>query len=417
LSSVTSHPVERPLRWSLNLALLLVLGAVVALLASGGYVLDLGFWRITSHRLGPLLRLLLPLLLLRLWLAVGWRNLLLLLASSALGLGLAELAVRALAPPLAEPNMVQIHRPSAEFDWELVPGSGGVGVLGETIRINAAGFRDVDRPLAKPPGTFRIAVIGDSFTFGMGVELSETFHQALAARLAAEYPQVEVLGFGVAGYQLWQHLELLRRRVLDYDPDVVVLALFLDDIEKTRAPHGDPAWQPHNPFAELLPAVQSPSRLWTLLGNLYRLLEVRYRYRRGVDYLQGIEERKRSVDGFYRQVQAGTLPAPVYRDYARTLGEFVAAVRGHGARCLLAYIPDASQLHEPERQHINAFIGQLAAEFRVNLVDFTPLFEAVDDPRNLYLFPLDAHTSTAGHALMARALARALETAGLLPTP
>ena len=399
----------------LDLALLLVVAAIAALLLTGGYAVELGELRLSSHRLGPLLWWLLPLTLLRLWLALGWRDFLLLLVSSLVALGLAEAAVRWLDPPLAKPNMVQIHRPSAEFDWELIPGSGGVGVLGETIRINTAGFRDQEHRLDKPTDTYRIAVIGDSFTFGMGVDLAETYHRVLARQLEEAHPAVEVLGFGVAGYQLWQHLALLRRRVLDYSPDVVVLALFLDDIEKPRPPYHDPDWQPHNPFASLLPALEHPSRLWTLLGNLHRLLEVRYRYRRGADYLRGIEARKHAVDDFYRQVQTGTLPPVAYRDFARGLGEFAALARGAGTRPLLAYIPDASQLHEPTRQHINRLIAGVAADLAVGFVDFTPVFEAVADPGKLYLFPLDAHTSAAGHRLMAEALARALETGGLLP--
>jgi hypothetical protein len=37
------------------------------------------------------------------------------------------------------------------------------------IATNAEGFRDVERPLIKPPGTTRVAVLGDSFVFGSGV--------------------------------------------------------------------------------------------------------------------------------------------------------------------------------------------------------------------------------------------------------
>ena len=43
-----------------------------------------------------------------------------------------------------------------------------------------------------------------------------------------------------------------------------------------------------------------------------------------------------------------------------------------------------------------------ASEFErvgVPFVDVTPAFEAAEDPRWLFLFPLDAHTSEAGHAL------------------
>lgn len=413
-SPVMSTARQRLPRLGVDLALLLVLAAMAALLISGGYTLELGGWQISSHRLDPLLRLLLILAILRLWLAVGWKNLLLVGISTGLALLAGEFMVRLLNPPLAQPNMVQIHRPSAQLDWELVPEASGVGVLGETIRINQAGFRDRPHPLEKPEGAWRIAVMGDSFTFAMGVDLEQSFHQVLAANLAESYPSTEILAFGVAGYQLWQHLALLRHRVLDYQPDVVVLALFLDDIERPRSPVGQAGWAPHNPFVELLPPLENPSRLWTLLGNINRLLEVRYRYQRGADHLKGIEARRTAVDEFYQQVQFGKLPPQNYQDFADTLASFVSEVRSSGARCLLAYIPDASQLHQPRRQDINARIDALARELEVGFVDFTPSFESVEDPAALYLFPLDAHTSATGHRLMAQTLEAALEAGNLL---
>lgn len=410
---------QRWLSLAVNLALVVVLAALAALFITGGYQLEIGPWQIRSHRLSPLLRLLLPLLLLRLWLSLGWQNLLLLLGSCGFALLLGEGLVRWVDPPLSNPNLVQIHRPSTAFDWELIPGSGGVGTLGEHIHINAAGFRDRDYPQEKPPGTFRIAVMGDSFTFGMGVELTDTYHQQLATLLSEDIGEdtrenIEVLSFGVIGYQIWQHLALLQQRVLDYQPDVVILALFLDDLEKTYAPHHDPDWQPHNPFAQLLPPQPSPSQLWTLLDNLRRRLEHRYRHRRGADYLQGIEARKQSVNAFYRQVQSGQLAPQVYQQFGDSLEQFVAQVRAAGAAPLLAYIPDASQLHEAQRQDINRRIATIAAALETPYVDFTPSFEAAEDPRSLYLFPLDAHTSPQGHALMAQELEAALRQADLL---
>src|SRR5262245_45393785 len=45
--------------------------------------------------------------------------------------------------------------------------------------FNARGYRDREHALAKPPGVFRFAVIGDSVAAGDGVELDERFDRAL----------------------------------------------------------------------------------------------------------------------------------------------------------------------------------------------------------------------------------------------
>jgi len=50
-----------------------------------------------------------------------------------------------------------------------------------TVSTNAEGFRDRDHPLEKAPGTFRVAVFGDSFVFGLAVAQAETLPNQLDA--------------------------------------------------------------------------------------------------------------------------------------------------------------------------------------------------------------------------------------------
>jgi len=96
------------------------------------------------------------------------------------------------------------------------------------VRINSAGLRDREHERPKPPGTFRVAFLGDSYTEAMQVDASEAFW-AVAERELARCPAlagrpVEAVNFGVAGYGTAQELETLRHEVWDYEPDAVVLA-------------------------------------------------------------------------------------------------------------------------------------------------------------------------------------------------
>src|SRR4051812_43064485 len=43
------------------------------------------------------------------------------------------------------------------------------------VRINSQGFRDREHNVQKPPGTIRVAVLGDSFRAAEQVELEQTF--------------------------------------------------------------------------------------------------------------------------------------------------------------------------------------------------------------------------------------------------
>jgi hypothetical protein len=116
--------------------------------------------------------------------------------------------------------------------WALKPGASGLydreGVA--FVRINRDGFRGPDEPRLKPPNTFRVAVVGDSYTEAMQVPYRETFC-AVMQRHLAECPElrgknIQVLDFGVDGYGTAQELITLRRQVWAYSPDVVVLEFF-----------------------------------------------------------------------------------------------------------------------------------------------------------------------------------------------
>ena len=98
------------------------------------------------------------------------------------------------------------------------------------IVINRAGFRDREHPARKPPGAFRIAVLGDSFAEGLQVRLEDTF-EAVLERELAKCPSfrgraVEVFNFGVSNYGTAQELLTLRECVWDVEPDLVLLAFF-----------------------------------------------------------------------------------------------------------------------------------------------------------------------------------------------
>lgn len=54
--------------------------------------------------------------------------------------------------------------------------------------INSLGYRDREFTIEKPSDTYRIAVVGDSVTFGVGVELEETFVKGIERRFAADLP-------------------------------------------------------------------------------------------------------------------------------------------------------------------------------------------------------------------------------------
>lgn len=116
---------------------------------------------------------------------------------------------------------------------------------GETVRqvMNKDGFNQLyDYTVEKPDNVFRIATIGDSFTFGEYVDTQDNYPSKLQEKLNNEcMNEFQVLNLGVGGYDIQYTVERFKLRGEKYKPDLV-LWLFIDDIfrlsEETR-----PRWE------------------------------------------------------------------------------------------------------------------------------------------------------------------------------
>jgi len=104
--------------------------------------------------------------------------------------------------------------------------------INEMIYTNADGFRDGPFSKEKGPDVRRIAVVGDSITFGWYEMLESTYPKILES-LLNDYcdggTHYEVYNMAVGGYNADQELQLIRTRVPDYRPDMVVLQYSVTD--------------------------------------------------------------------------------------------------------------------------------------------------------------------------------------------
>jgi hypothetical protein len=147
-------------------------------------------------------------------------------AGLALGLVIAEVALRAL-------NLGQsdIYTYDRDRGWALRPNASKLQHQEgrASITINSAGLRGPDYPLRKPRNTFRIAVLGDSFSEAGQVAAEQTFCAVITRRLrscpALAGKNVETLNFGCDSYGTAQELMTLRHQAWQFSPDVVVLAV------------------------------------------------------------------------------------------------------------------------------------------------------------------------------------------------
>ncbi|MET0625322.1 MAG: SGNH/GDSL hydrolase family protein [Pyrinomonadaceae bacterium] len=121
------------------------------------------------------------------------------------------------------------YRPDDALGYTLEPGAEGWHKKeGRSyVRVNSDGLRDREYAKPKPPNTFRVAVVGDSYAEALQVAEEDGFTSVLERRLpscpALAGRAVEVVNFGVSGYSTAQELLTLRRKVWAYEPDLVLL--------------------------------------------------------------------------------------------------------------------------------------------------------------------------------------------------
>jgi len=132
-----------------------------------------------------------------------------LLASLAIGLGLAEMVVRAsnadwryVKKNLAYCGHVDylMPDPDPEIVYRLKPDSGALekSPFGRiTVTIDSAGARGVERRAPSPPGVFRIVCVGGSNVFGQALSDGDTWPAQLEDRLNAS-------GAGVSRFEIWE---------------------------------------------------------------------------------------------------------------------------------------------------------------------------------------------------------------------
>lgn len=104
----------------------------------------------------------------------------------------------------------------------------------DAVSVNSAGFRGrVEYAVEKPAGVRRILLIGDSYTWGERTWSAELRDEdTIGSYLQRDMPTAEVMNLAVSGYGSDQALLRLEQIGLRYAPDVVVLGIFTEDLDR-----------------------------------------------------------------------------------------------------------------------------------------------------------------------------------------
>ncbi|MHA2231883.1 MAG: SGNH/GDSL hydrolase family protein [Candidatus Hodarchaeales archaeon] len=161
-------------------------------------------------------------------------NISLLLFSAVISLFLLEIALRIIP---YEKFKVETPNPERAIFWHFDPllgwkhkpfqeGRFRTQDFDVQVKINAQGLRDRPYSYQRKDGVFRIIALGDSFTWGFGVEQDEIFTEIMEKNLR----NIEVINMGVSGYSTDQEYLVFKSDGLNYNPHLILLLFFEDDM-------------------------------------------------------------------------------------------------------------------------------------------------------------------------------------------
>ncbi|RIK61840.1 MAG: hypothetical protein DCC65_18370 [Planctomycetota bacterium] len=105
-----------------------------------------------------------------------------------------------------------------------------IPMKGDRLQTNRWGYRDRDYEKAKPPGVWRIALVGSSICMGTGVPIDGSYEALMEASLNANPPcksglKCEIFNMAVPGHMITQQLEMATELAPEFQPDVVLLTV------------------------------------------------------------------------------------------------------------------------------------------------------------------------------------------------
>ena len=254
---------------------------------------------------------------------------------------------------------------------------------GGMLRTNRWGMHDDEYSQHRPPGRYRIAMLGASNVMASGVTRDEDFETLLENQLNHENigqpnSSYEILNFAVAGYNPLSQIWVLKDKVLAFEPDAVFFIAHANDQRRAV----------YNLKARLHRGVELPD---PYLRELCRRADV------GRDTPEPVILRRLAPFG--------------EELYAWTLRTFVGICNERGIRPVFVFLP---VLGAPDSPTLDL---RLAKEAGFTVVDLTGVFGEYYWKKTLWITEWDGHPNPTGHRMVADRLYDLLRSDKVIPLP
>jgi lysophospholipase L1-like esterase len=268
-----------------------------------------------------------------------------------------------------------------------------------TITTNSAGLRDQEHAYERSNDTLRIVALGDSVTFGSGVDYSQTYLSVLEAKMKSEGIGAEIIKAGIDGYQLDQEYDYYASEGYKYDPDIVMMGVVLNDVDESSSEIKDTLFGKHTNFNKFVADnFKSVDFFYHVLGDMFR----------GSNY----------NDYYFNVVYNHWGNDTKWGAYEETLVRLNENLTKGNKKLVLVIFPCTQQFKAslntgriPQDKIIN-----LSLQNNMTVIDLLPYLNT-PDYKNYYLVSDNVHLNKDGHALVANAIYDSLIEKNVISPP
>jgi lysophospholipase L1-like esterase len=287
---------------------------------------------------------------------------------------------------------------------------------------NSLGYRNNEFSVEKPDNVFRIVAIGGSSTYDVRIaDNAKTFTAQLEKQLTEEYgyQNIQVINAGVPGYNSWEMLINLEFRVLDLDPDLVIIYEGTNDVHARMV---EPSSYRGDDSGRRRPWQVPPIPLWehsTLLRIMSRMMNITRQV--SVDdfvssptFLSWPYEH-RLIENDLDPVEVLEMNPPIY--FRRNLENMAAIAEEHNVHIILStwayspYLNDyaSKEYYQQGFEENNEVVREVADRLQMPLFDFAEVM-----PQDAGYWADGRHVNEAGALVKARLFAEFIHNQGFI---
>ena len=289
-----------------------------------------------------------------------------------------------------------------------------------SYNINANGWNSIHNQydMHKATSKYRIAIIGNSFVQAFQVDFDKSLAEQLESRLGKE--RFEVIRFGIRGAPMSQYLHMLRKEVMAYQPDLVVVILGHNDFsESYQYKQGRDTSNflkikiENGIVSEEVQPKQFQKQWYTLIienSATWRYLAVRQKVRfetlrdlilgqkvANEEYQANIPVSTIDIDRVNNEIVTNYIFRKI-KEYCNNYGVELLVVMDANRQAIYSNL----DLHETEVFSLHVIAKNAAQENGIHFIDLHPVFENdFAENHKMFNFEIDAHWNVYGHQVVA----------------